>query len=79
VENREPEIERIKAVDDPLERAVEIGKLVTSLAQLQEELLRLRREAVLQLRERGYSYGEIGRALGLHRNRIQQIAEGRSR
>ncbi|NEE03845.1 hypothetical protein [Phytoactinopolyspora halotolerans] len=79
MENPESDLERLKALEDPLERAIEIAKMLNDVVGLEEELLRLRREAVLQLRERGNSYGEIGQALGLHRNRVQQIAEGRSR
>jgi hypothetical protein len=33
---------------------------------------------VLELRAQHLSYAQIGASLGLHRNRVQQIAEGRS-
>ncbi|WP_158542859.1 hypothetical protein [Phytoactinopolyspora halophila] len=52
MENPESDLERVKAVEDPLERAVEIAKMLSDVVGLQDELLRLRREAVLQLRER---------------------------
>lgn len=72
------ELARIKALDDPAARAVEIGKLFKSLADTYGELRELRQEAVLELRGAGWSYAKIGEALDLHRNRVQQIAEGRT-
>jgi hypothetical protein len=38
----------------------------------------MRQAAVLEMKAAGMSYAEIGRLLDLHRNRIQQIAEGRA-
>lgn len=72
------ELARIKALADPAERAVEIGRLFKSLADTYGELRELRQTAVLELRASGWSYGKIGEALDLHRNRVQQIAEGRT-
>lgn len=70
--------ERIDAIADPVERAVEIGKMLNGLPNMASELRELRQAAVLELRQAGWSYGRIGEALGLHRNRVQQIAEGRT-
>ncbi|NED99288.1 helix-turn-helix domain-containing protein [Phytoactinopolyspora halotolerans] len=70
--------ERIAAIADPVERAVEIGKVLNGLPEMASDLRELRQAAVLELRAAGWSYGQIGQALGLHRNRVQQIAEGRS-
>jgi predicted transcriptional regulator len=41
-------------------------------------LASIRRQAVLEMRDRGMSLADIGKVLDLHRNRVQQIAEGRS-
>lgn len=39
----------------------------------------IRRRAVVQMKDdQSMTFSEIGRALGLHRNRVQQIYEGRS-
>lgn len=72
------DLARIKAVADPAERAAEIGKLFTALSGIYGELREMRQAAVLELRAAGWSYGKIGEKLGLHRNRVQQIAEGRT-
>lgn len=78
VENPLADIDRIEKIEDPAERAVEIGKILNSLPEVAGELRSLRQKAVLELRERGLSYAEIAPLLDLHRNRVQQIAEGRS-
>ncbi|WP_162450982.1 helix-turn-helix domain-containing protein [Phytoactinopolyspora mesophila] len=69
---------RINAISDPVQRAVEIGKLLNDLPHVAADLRELRQAAVLELREAGWSYGRIAAALGLHRNRVQHIAEGRT-
>ncbi|WP_129667453.1 helix-turn-helix domain-containing protein [Phytoactinopolyspora endophytica] len=66
------------AIADPVERAVEIGKKLNGLPNVAKDLRELRQETVLELRTAGWSYGQIGEALGLHRHRVQQIAEGRT-
>jgi hypothetical protein len=38
----------------------------------------MRQDTVLRMRAQGMSYAQIGREIGLHRNRVQQIAEGRA-
>ena len=79
MENPLADIEEIKAVRDPAERAVRIGQVLNALPGIAAELRDMRRQAVLELRAQGLSYAEIGERLGLHRNRVQQIAEGRTR
>lgn len=72
------DIERIKALPDPAERAREIGRVLNALPAIHAELRALRQAAVLEMRTTGMSYGEIAKVLGVHRNRVQNIAEGRS-
>lgn len=72
------DLARIRAVADPAARAVEIGRLFKALSGIYGELREMRQAAVLELRAAGWSYGRIGDALDLHRNRVQQIAEGRT-
>lgn len=71
------DVDTIEKIADPVERALEIGRRLTAIPQHQERLREMRRTAVLELRAQNLSYAEIGRRLGLHRNRVQQIAEGR--
>jgi hypothetical protein len=78
VENPLTDLSRITALTDPAERAVELGKVLNALPDITAELRALRQAAVLELRDAGWSYGRIGKALHLHRNRAQQIAEGRT-
>jgi DNA-directed RNA polymerase specialized sigma24 family protein len=70
-------IARIGQITDPRERAIQIGKVLNTLPAIAAELRALRQAAVLELRARGLSYADISELLGLHRNRVQQIAEGR--
>lgn len=72
------ELARLTAATDPLVRARQATADIAELRTERMALKRQRQAAVLELRERGLSYGDIGRELGLHRNRVQQIAEGRS-
>lgn len=70
---------RIEAISDPVERAMEIAKILNEMPNLSHELKAMRQAAILELRAAGWSYGRIGEALGIHRNRVQQIAEGRNK
>lgn len=78
VENPLADIDRIKTIADPAERAREIGKVLNAVPVVYAELRQLRQAAVLELREQGLTYSQMAPLLGLHRNRIQQIAEGRT-
>jgi hypothetical protein len=78
VENLLADIERIKKITDPAKRAVELGKVLERLPALTAEIRALRQAAVLELREAGWSHAKIAEALGVHRNRAQQIAAGRT-
>lgn len=72
------DIAQIQQIADPAERAREIGRRLKAVPELQSQLRVLRQDAVLALKAKGMTYAQIGREIGLHRNRVQQIAEGRS-
>lgn len=78
VENPLANIDTIEQITDPAERAREVGRRLAEIPKFQERLRALRQSAVLEMRRARLSYAEIGRQLGLHRNRVQQIAEGRT-
>lgn len=78
MENPLADIDRIKTIGDPAERAVAIGKVLVALPEVTTELRQMRQAAVLEMRAKGMSFGQIGETLGIHRNRVQQIADGKA-
>lgn len=78
VENPLADIENIDEITDPAERVREIGRRLNAIPPWNTFLREKRQAAVLEMRQAGLSYAEIARETGLHRNRVQQIAEGRS-
>jgi hypothetical protein len=72
------DIEQVAAISDPVERAQEIARRMALLPEWSAKLREMRQAAVLEMRANGMSHADVGRALGVHRNRAQQIAEGRS-
>ncbi len=78
VDNPLADIDSVAEIADPAERAKEIGRRLEAIPAYQAKLRAMRQDAVLEMKGTRMSYAEIGRELGLHRNRIQQIAEGRS-
>lgn len=78
VDNPLADIDSIPRIADPVARAREIGRRLAEIPAYQEKLREMRQAAVLEMKGAHISYAEIGRQLGLHRNRVQQIAEGRS-
>lgn len=72
------DIDEVEQIVDPVERAREVGRRMELIPAVHARLASIRRQAVLEMRDRGMSLADIGRELGLHRNRVQQIAEGRS-
>lgn len=70
-------IEQLSAITDPVERAREAGRRLSAIPDFQAQLRKIRQEAVLEMRGKGLTFAEIGVELGIHRNRVQQIAEGR--
>lgn len=69
-----PEIEQIA---DPAERARRLGEVLHGMPAAAAYVRALRQAAVRELRESGLSYGEISKKIGVHRNRAQQIGEGK--
>ena len=65
-----------RALDSPLQRAVLLGEILRAWPQLHAQVRAERQEAVQQMRGAGMSWGQIGEALGVHRSRAKQIAEG---
>jgi hypothetical protein len=78
VENPLANIDSLDGITDPAERAREIGRRLNEIPAWNARLRELRQAAVLEMREAGMSYADIGREIEMHRNRVQQIAEGRS-
>ncbi len=75
-ESLEGELEQIGAIADHATRAKACGEMLAKLAVLQMVLREKRQAAVLEMKAT-MSYSEVAAELGLHRNRVQQIAEGR--
>jgi ActR/RegA family two-component response regulator len=78
VENPLADIDDIEQITDPAERARQAGQRLAAVPLWQERLRKIRQAAVVEMKAQNMSYADIGRELGLHRNRIQQILEGRS-
>lgn len=78
MENPLADLDAVQAIADPAERAREIGRRLVEIRDWQQIMREMRRAAVLELRADRYTYAQIAEMLGLHRNRVQQIAEGRS-
>ncbi len=72
------DIEKVEEIPDPAERAREVGRRMAAIPELHARLKAIRQQAVAEMRAKNMSLSEIGRELGLHRNRVQQILEGRS-
>jgi hypothetical protein len=72
------ELARLVGLTDPLACARQATAAIAEVSTERRMLKQQRRQAVLEMRDRGMSLADIGRELGLHRNRVQQIAEGRS-
>jgi DNA-directed RNA polymerase specialized sigma24 family protein len=79
MENPMAGIDEVEQIPDPAERAREVGRRMAEIPDWHARMKRIRREAVIEMKDvQGKSYADIGRELGLHRNRVQQIYEGRS-
>jgi DNA-directed RNA polymerase sigma subunit (sigma70/sigma32) len=78
MENPMANLEDLERIADPAQRALEVGRRMAQVPIWQAQLRAIRQAAVAEMRESGMSLADIGRELGLHRNRVQQILEGRS-
>lgn len=72
------DIDAVEKIADPAERAREVGRRMAEIPAWHVRLKAIRQQAVVEMREAGLSFGDIGKELSLHRNRVQQIFEGRS-
>lgn len=72
------DLDDVERIADPVERALEVGRRMAAIPAFHARLKAIRQAAVIEMKNTGMSYADIGRVLGLHRNRIQQIFEGRS-
>jgi hypothetical protein len=72
------DLDRVRAIADPAERAKELTRVVRQLPEIGAAIREARRQAVQELRQAGWSHQMVADLLGVHRNRAQQIAEGRS-
>lgn len=63
----------IEAVEDPAERARLAGQQLAEVPVRQKALRALRCAAVREMQAGGLSNAEIGRQLGVHRNRVPQL------
>jgi DNA-directed RNA polymerase specialized sigma24 family protein len=79
MENPMAGIDEVEQIPDPAERALEVGRRMAEIPEWHTRLKQIRRQAVVEMKDvQGKTYSEIGRELNLHRNRVQQIYEGRS-
>jgi hypothetical protein len=72
----EERVREIKAIKDPLERAVASHSLITAWNGLRSELIVIRREALRELsddKKRGMNGARIARLLGVTQQRVQQL------
>ncbi len=66
----------ISAVPDPIERARAISRAMTEQQGVTEEAAKIRRGAIAEARENGYSLEQIAKALGVTPGRVSQMRKG---
>lgn len=69
----ESEIERIRQIGDPAERARVVGREQSRLSGLIDELAGIRREAIDEMLRTGFSQSDIARELGVTRSRLNKL------
>lgn len=67
------EIERIRQIEDPAERARVVGREQSRLSGLIDELAGVRREAIDEMLRAGLSQSDIARELGVTRSRLNKL------
>jgi len=77
MENPLADIERIGAIADPAERAIEIGRVLNALPDIQAQLKAMRRAAVEQMHASGMTYEKIAERLHVEPARAWQIGNGK--
>lgn len=78
-EHVEQTLTDLAAIEDPAERFKAAGDAIElARTRYMPGARKIREDAVNELRQRNMTWGEIGTLLGQHRNRVQQIADGRT-
>ena len=67
-------LEQVQAIDDPIERARIAEAQRAAAVELAGVYAQIRADAAAELRAKGLSYGQIGKALGTTRERARQLA-----
>jgi hypothetical protein len=70
------DLARAKEMPDPADRAKELTRLIQTLPEIGAAIREARQQAVVELHDSGMSWAEIGQMLGLHPQRVSQIARG---
>jgi DNA-directed RNA polymerase sigma subunit (sigma70/sigma32) len=63
--------------EPPISRINTAAELHKQLLDLQARVAAVKRNAVRELREQGFTFAEIGRELGITTSRVKQIETGR--
>lgn len=78
-EHVEQSLSDLAAIEDPVDRFKAAGNAIElARTTYMPGARKIREDAVNELRQRNMTWGEIGTLLDQHRNRVQQIAEGRT-
>lgn len=72
-EVNEAEIERVRQIKDPAERARVVGREQSRLSGVIDELAGIRREAIDEMLHAGLSQSDIARELGVTRSRLNKL------
>ena len=67
-----PDHDALRAIPDPVERIHAVNAAIQELTTEVAELSTITRDAVREMRQT-MSYGDVARALGVSRTRIQQL------
>lgn len=70
-------IEHLEQIQDPAERAREIGRRLEEIPSFQTRLAVMRRAAINEMRAKGMSFAAIGAEIGLTRARVERISSGK--
>jgi hypothetical protein len=70
---QDTEIERIRQIEDPVERGKAVGREQNRLSGLIDELAGIRREAIDEMLRSGMSQSDIARELGVTRSRLNKL------
>ena len=68
----------VDASATPKQRALDLGKALKAIPDLQKWLRHAREMTVAEMRDEGMSHADVAKVLGISRARAQQIAEGRT-